>query len=278
MATIAETPVPATDLLVTGHFNQRAGYSVHRSHGSGDWLLILTVNGRGHFGYRGGDYLAEPKDLVMTRPGTPHDYGVEPSLLHWELLWAHFRPRAHWHAWLNWPEAAPGLMTLRPDAGAAVQIERRFFEADRLAIGAQRRREAFAMNALEEVLLLCDAQNPLGSQAPADSRVRHAMEYLCLNLARKVTLTEVADEVSLSVSRMAHLFRRQAGVAPQQFLEHQRLDRAARLLETTQLSVKEIARQVGFDNPFYLTLRFKRRNGVGPREYRKRLVARAARP
>jgi AraC family transcriptional regulator of arabinose operon len=41
------------------------------------------------------------------------------------------------------------------------------------------------------------------------------------------------------------------------------------LLELSALSVKEVSREVGFDTPFYFTLRFKKFTGTSPREYRR---------
>ena len=61
-------------------------------------------------------------------------------------------------------------------------------------------------------------------------------------------------------------------MTPQQFLEQQRLDRARQLLELSGRSIGDIAADVGFDNPFYFTLRFKRLTGLSPRDYRKRLL------
>jgi AraC family transcriptional regulator of arabinose operon len=68
---------------------------------------------------------------------------------------------------------------------------------------------------------------------------------------------------------MAHLFRAQVGQTPQRFLEQQRLDRAKQLLAFTPNSIKTIAYELGFENPFYFTLRFKRYTGSSPRQYRK---------
>jgi AraC family transcriptional regulator of arabinose operon len=125
------------------------------------------------------------------------------------------------------------------------------------------------MNALEELLLWCDTQNPRSAESKLDPRVLDAMNFMCRSLDRKLTLDDVADAGGLSASRLSHLFKLQVGATPQQFLEQQRLNRAMQLLEMTPLSIKEIARQVGFDNPFYFTLRFKRHTGKSPREYRR---------
>ena len=91
-----DAPYHATRPLLTGHFNETSGYRAMRQNGVSDWLLIHTLSGRGRFGHASGDMVAEPGDWVLLRPGTRHDYGVEPGLQRWELVWAHFLPRAEW--------------------------------------------------------------------------------------------------------------------------------------------------------------------------------------
>src|SRR5690606_39163332 len=117
MARSAQTRMPLAPALLTGHNHEESGYRIVRRDGVGDWLLIATISGRGRFGHAGGDLIAEARDWVLLRPGTAHDYGVEASLSRWELLWAHFQPRAHWLPLLNWPTIAPGLTKLTPRDG-----------------------------------------------------------------------------------------------------------------------------------------------------------------
>lgn len=249
--------------LLTGHFHEGSGYRIRRQDGVGDWLLIATLGGKGRFGHAGGELIAEPGDWVLIRPGTLHDYGVEQSLKQWELLWAHFQPRAHWLPLLNWPSVAPGLMTLRPDSDATD----RFREVHRLFTSDLRRREAYAMNALEALLLDCDRHNPL-SASTYDDRIRRAMDYLEHNLAEKITLADIAHAVGLSSSRLAHLFREQSGQTPQHYLESLRMQRATELLQRTGFSIKQVAAAVGFESPFYFSQRFKARTGKSPSAFR----------
>jgi AraC family transcriptional regulator of arabinose operon len=269
---------PEVAYLVTGHFHEKTGYATWRTHGTDDWLLIATLDGKGQFGITGGEFTVSAGELVLFRPNTRHDYAVAPKPGHWELLWTHFHPRPDWTPWLNWPESAPGVLRLRPeDSGVEEKIFRRFAEAHALATGAlpsaQRHRETFAMNALEEVLLWCDTQNPLSAASRLDARVREAMEYLAQRLAEPVTLDALAAACGLSVSRLAHLFRAQVGLTPQQFLEGQRLSRARQLLELTARPIGAIGAEVGYENPFYFTLRFKRATGLSPRDYRNKYGA-----
>ena len=101
------------------------------------------------------------------------------------------------------------------------------------------------------------------------------MDFLCHHLDSRATLDDLAAMAGLSVSRLAHLFKAQVGQTPQQFQEQQRLERARQLLELSGRSIQDIAADVGFENPFYFTLRFKRLTGQSPRDYRKRLADQA---
>ncbi len=271
-----KTPHPTVADLVTGHFHETRGYRTWRERGTQDWLLILTLDGAGRFGHGAdGESLMGAGDVVLLRPGTRHDYGIAPSKGTWEILWAHFQPRPAWLDWLRWPEIAPGLMRLRlAEPITRQKITTRLREAHKLATGSLRRRDLFAMNALEEVLLWCDAQNVRAQPARFDPRVQAVVDFACENLACKMTLEALAAPCGLSASRLSSLFRTQVGLTPQQFLEQQRLTRARQLLARTAHSVGSIAAEVGFENPFYFTLRFKRHTGLSPRDWRKRVLER----
>lgn len=261
----AFTHAPVLQLL-TGHFHETSGYRVYRPDGVGDWLLIHTVEGAGRFGHAGGDLISARGDWVLIRPGTLHDYAVAPAATGWELLWVHFHPRAHWLEWLDWPTIAPGLMQLRLDHGEAAE---RFHDVHRLLHSDLRQREAFAMNALEGLLLECDLMNPLAATSHYDERVRRAIDYLDRNLSQKVLLNDVAAAVDLSTSRLAHLFAAQTGQTVQRYLEARRMQRASELLSRTGFSVMQIAETVGFESPFYFSQRFKRWTRQSPLAFRQ---------
>ncbi len=271
MTARADTPAPPPGMLVTGHFHKGPRYTTYREHGTRDWLLVHTLSGHGRFGHAAGEFITQPGDLVLVRPGVLHDYGTARGHRHWEPLWAHFIPRPGWLPWLDWPEVAPGIhhLALRGHE-AAPRLARRFHDVIRLNAGPSRQREALALNALEEILLWCDLVNPHRDTAGLDSRIRRSLDFICERFAEPINVARIAADCGLSPSRFAHLFRAQTGETPQRYLELQRLNRARQLLEFTQEPVTAIARAVGFENPFYFTLRFKRHGGASPRAWRQR--------
>jgi len=273
MTSRPESPVPPFGQLTTGLYRMKRRYARWRERGAPGWLVVLTLDGRGRFGHRGGELLVSRGDLVLLRPHAPNDYGLEARLKRWNLLWAYFFPRIEWHSFLQWPEVAPGIMHLRlSDPVVYRTLVRQLAEVDRLNNGSPHRNALFAMNALEKFFLECDLVNPRSQYAKLDARVARALNYLCDNLAQSVALPDVARHCGLSLSRLAHLFREQVGQTPRQFFEEKRFERACRLLELTQNPIAVVAAEVGFGDPFHFSNRFRRRMGLSPRDYRRRLV------
>jgi AraC family transcriptional regulator, arabinose operon regulatory protein len=259
--------------LKTGFFRERMGYRVTRPRGTNDWLLIYTLRGGGLFTYRGGERISQPHDVVLIEPGVMHSYEVDASAGRWHLLWAHFIPPALWYPWLKWPTIVAGLhwLTLY-DSTARRTVAAQLRRAHDIRAGYSPRRHPLALNALEAAILCCDEQNPQAGRSGLDPRIERAMDQMCRRLTEPMSVADLARVANLSVSRFSHLFRQQVGQTPQQFLEQQRLLRGKELLEHSGLSIKQIAGQVGYQNPFYFTLRFRRNTGFSPRAYRRHIA------
>jgi AraC family transcriptional regulator of arabinose operon len=261
--------VPPARFLVSGHQESRRRCFALRPQGTRDWLLVLTEGGRACFRFPEGELIARRNDIVLIRPGVPHDYELDERRGYWKNLWVHFLPRPDAQDCLRWPELAPGMMHLRLAPPVYGQVRRELLLMDSAAHAAGRRSEELAVNALERALLFCDAANPRHAESRLDARVRKAVDALCRTPGERFTLDGLARHCGLSRSRFAELFREQVGVPPLAFLEVRRLRRVRELLGHTSLNLSEIAEQTGFSSPFYLSLRFRKQFGVSPRAHRQ---------
>ncbi len=104
---------------------------------------------------------------------------------------------------------------------------------------------------------------------PDDYRIRQVLESLEEDPSR--TIMELAKLVGLSSSRLGHLFRVQVGTDLNSFVRCARLDRAAKLLRETELSVKEIAVAVGYHHTSSFDRGFEKKFGSAPVDYRKKV-------
>jgi transcriptional regulator GlxA family with amidase domain len=89
-------------------------------------------------------------------------------------------------------------------------------------------------------------------------------------LAEPWTLDTLAAEVHLSRSQLARAFDATVRTSPMAYLRQMRVERMARLLASTDLSVAEAARSVGWKNQFHASQCFHAHYGLSPTEYRRR--------
>ena len=104
-----------------------------------------------------------------------------------------------------------------------------------------------------------------------DYRVTHSIERMRERLHGELTIESLAAEVGLSASRFGFLFRHETGRSPGAYLQALRLERARLLLESTDLSVRDVMAQVGLSDPSHFSRDFRNAHGLSPRSYRLQL-------
>jgi AraC-like DNA-binding protein len=142
--------------------------------------------------------------------------------------------------------------------------------AEYIVAWAQRgRRPAWMARHLAEVLVE-ELHLVIGASDHAFPPQLHTLlSYLHDHLAERISLPELATHIGCNPSTVTRLFARYLQRTPMQWLLDARMDRAAHLLVTTALPVGEIGRQVGIDDPYYFSKRFRQYYGVAPTVYRR---------
>src|ERR1700746_3721486 len=88
------------------------------------------------------------------------------------------------------------------------------------------------------------------------------------DVSGELCLAEFAQSVNLSVWRLCHIFKTEVGMPPMCYLRVLRMERAKDLLESSFLSVKEIAFRVGLNDESHFVRDFKSTYGSSPACYR----------
>lgn len=96
-----------------------------------------------------------------------------------------------------------------------------------------------------------------------------AVGVLHTRIAEPWTLNALAREVTLSHSQLVRAFDATVGMGPMAYLRQMRAERMARLLVSTDLSIAEAARSVGWMNQFHASQCFHAHYGVSPTEFRR---------
>lgn len=96
-----------------------------------------------------------------------------------------------------------------------------------------------------------------------------AVEYIKENLDQPLTLKDVADQVYFSQGYFSKLFKKELGMNFVEYLNSQRVQKASRLLTTSNLKIDQISKQVGFSHASYFCKIFKEVTQVSPVVYRR---------
>jgi len=104
-----------------------------------------------------------------------------------------------------------------------------------------------------------------------DRRLRQVLSYIEDNIARDVSLAELAAVAGLSVSHFKSLFRASVGLPVHQYLIRRRVERAKTLLGERRLSIAAIALETGFSHQSHFARHMRLLLGVSPKALRDML-------
>jgi len=99
---------------------------------------------------------------------------------------------------------------------------------------------------------------------------KRAIEQLQSRYHENLSIADLAAEARLSPFHFIRSFKRSVGIPPHQYLTKIRLERACALLETTDLSITEVAFETGYQSPGYFASFFRRNYGLTPTAYRRK--------
>ena len=103
------------------------------------------------------------------------------------------------------------------------------------------------------------------------SNAEKIKRYIDENLTKDISLTSVSEYVGYSPTYVGKIFRQQYGVSYVDYLNSGRVSAAKKLLATTELSIKEIGFQVGFNNLQTYFRIFKKYTNTTPLQFRESL-------
>jgi AraC-like DNA-binding protein len=244
-------------------------HRISRPHGLDESILIFCIRGKGWAEIDGRRFAVATGEVLFIPANKPHAYGADDNDS-WSIHWAHFAGAA-----------APSYSSMLPaheyvlsiPSADAKEIARMFRESYRLAsTGLTERTLLLISHILSYVLGLLFFQNGR-SHGGASHAIAHdltkSIEFMLANVARSLTLQELSRHAGLSPTRYSVLFREQTGSSPVEHHIRLRMQAACHYLDTTGLSVKQVAAKLGYDDPYYFSRIFQKILGCSPLAYRR---------
>ncbi|UFH55875.1 helix-turn-helix domain-containing protein [Spirosoma sp. KNUC1025] len=109
---------------------------------------------------------------------------------------------------------------------------------------------------------------PADRSSAEQDPVSRTITYMRQKLDKTLTLEELAEVAGMSTSHYSAVFRKKVQSAPISFFTFLKIQQACRLLQNTSLRIKEVAYQIGYDDPYYFSRVFTGVMGTSPRNFR----------
>lgn len=101
-----------------------------------------------------------------------------------------------------------------------------------------------------------------------DSRIHQMLAYIRKNIHLRLDIDVLADKACMSKDHFIRVFKREMGETPNVYVTKKKMEKAELLLVTTDLSVKQVADSLGYEDYSYFNKLFKKNAGVTPQQYR----------
>jgi AraC-like DNA-binding protein len=260
---------PLLDLLPSdvGYYPHAQWHFVERPEGSPQLVLIHCVEGEGWARIDGNVVRVRPGEALVVPPNVPHVYGADPASP-WTIYWVHMAgtKAATLIRLLEIDQTSPTLFPGQDPALPALfekilYILSEGYSADSLMEAST------ALHQMATHLVTIRHRQPGGAD-DHDARIKATIDTMSRSLGTTLTIDELARRANLSASHFAFVFRRRTGFPVLDYFVRLKMQKACFLLDTTNLPVKAIAGELGFDDPLYFSRRFRQVHGCSPVQYR----------
>jgi AraC family transcriptional regulator, arabinose operon regulatory protein len=250
-----------------GYFPRASGHFMKRAVGVDQAIFIYCVKGQGWYEIENSRQEVQSAQLLVVPPGTPHAYGADERHP-WTIFWVHVKGDN-----VGRLLGELGITRTRPvlPLGEDTELLALFEQTlDVLEHGYATSRLLYASHIVQHLigLMIWDRHRNLTGTRDAAQKVAQSITYMKQHLDQPATAASLAALANLSESHYRSLFKQQTGYAPVDYFIRLRMHKACQLLDTSNLSIKEIGMMVGYEDPYYFSRVFKTVYELAPTEYR----------
>jgi AraC family transcriptional regulator, arabinose operon regulatory protein len=256
-------------LAGAGYYPKATGHLRRRPKGAEQVIFIYCVRGGGWCEMAGRRHTVHEGDLLVVPLGQPHAYGAaegKPWTIHWFHAVGDLIPEYLRNLGVSgekpvvWIGEDLRLIALFEELQEVIEHDYAYIDL------------LHASQALAHLLsLMVRLRHERGrGSLEAEQKVAQSVAYMKQHLDQALRVCTLAALANLSPSRFTEVFREQTGSSPHQYLNRLRVHQACQLLDSTGLSLKEIAAGLGYQDQFHFSRAFKAVQEMSPSEYRSR--------
>lgn len=249
--------------ISAGHFYCEKGYHLVRKDYK-SLLITHIISGTFTFVQKGKHFTAKEGETVILDCFKQHEYYTNDSF---ESIWIHINGQ-NCKQFYEEIVKSEGNIIRCTDSDHVKKLLFRIFDGM-----ASDNKPSEITWSLDIYKILAELLNPLHisikNRVSYEESIQDAKKYIYEHLNEQLTVKDISNYIHMSQSHFSRIFRQQTGFSPYDFILISRLNRAKDYLQKTDMSISQIAFEVGFNSESNFIYFFTKNTGVSPRKFRK---------
>ncbi len=225
-----------------------------------------TLKGHGELKFKDKIYSVNPGDAMLLTVPEDHCYYFPQNSDSWEFIFVTIYGRETMRLFRQLQKQAGVIARFDIDS---LPVQKAFSIINKSEKNEIENQYTASSLSYDFLMTLIDYARPAeqGESGPPEF-IRRVNDYCLKNINRSASVNDMAKCAGYSRYHFTRLFKKYTGSSPQYFMNELRIRMAVRLLQTEQLSIKEIAQRCGFEDVSYFCKIFRKFQKVSPNEFR----------
>lgn len=251
-------------LAAIGYYPQAIYHNRERKVGCSQYILLYCTKGTGEIKVQGKTIILKPNTFFILPKNVPHHY-LSSQDDPWSIYWVHFMGDSADFLFKRYADTVNDATLIPYDE----QRIKSFDEIIQLLEDSFDERELEIINI--KLLAFISSfiyQKEINPSIKENDVVSKSINFMKQNLKARLSVEDFADQQHLSLSHYSRLFRAKTGSSPNHYFNQLKIQKSCQYLYFSDLNIKEICSEVGFDDPYYFSRLFKKLMGMSPAKYK----------
>lgn len=253
-------------LTAIGHYPHAVGHECERPRGAGEFIFLYCTDGEGRIEMNGEVYVLKANNFFIIPKNIAHRYySLEKSP--WSIYWLHFSGTNSRMIYERFLIEGQHQVQAIPFEGYRIKsFDQIFTTLDRSF--SSRDMEIMNFRVLHFITSFI-YYSEINSMVYSVDMVSNSIAYMKMNLDKKKSVKDLADQQNLSVSHYLRSFKAKTGQPPTAYFNQLKVQQSCQYLYFTDKNIKEICTLLGIDDQYYFSRLFTKLIGTSPSAYRK---------
>ena len=247
-----------------GYLPDAKRHFINRPKGIDEYIYFYCVSGKGTVVIDEKSFILSSRMAICIPSHSAHSYFSSPDDP-WSILWVHFSGTDT--DFLPLKYVKPTMFRSPYSSNRMLFLFNQLFDTAESQPSTEN--FIYMSHTLQMIFSETYYKNELDNNLNQHNDYLNAViKYLYANISRNLTLQELCDEFNLSKSYLNTLFKKKMHTTPINYFITIKMKEACRMLRATNDTIKIIAANFGYYDPYYFSYFFKKVVGISPSEYR----------